>query len=66
MEKQEFFIEWWTLGNEETNIESATFHICIKHLKQFLELFQHGHKRSILFLKRCDDNKVLIEKRSRY
>lgn len=65
MEKDEFFIEWWTLGNSDTDIESGKFHLFPSHLNNFIKKFVAGDKRHITFLKRCKDNKVLINNQGR-
>lgn len=63
MKKHTFFIQWWTIGNDEYDIESATFHLRTKFLNVFLGKFKKGDKRSIVFLKRCEDDRVLIDRR---
>ena len=59
--KYEYYIEWWKLGTAETDIEAGQFRT--NNLKHFVRLFGTFKHLTMVFLKRCHDDKVLLDKR---
>lgn len=57
-----YYIEWWKLGNDERDIEASQFHT--PSLDHFIATFKSCKHLSLVFLKRCHDNKVLYDKRA--
>jgi hypothetical protein len=60
--KYEYYIEWWKLGSDAKDIEAGQFRT--SNLKHFITVFK-GHKHlSLVFLKRCHDDRVLYDMRT--
>ncbi len=57
----EYYIEWWKLGTDERDIEAGRFRT--NNLKHFVKLFGGFEDLSMVFLERCHDSRVLLDKR---
>ncbi len=60
--KYEYYIEWWKLGTAESDIEAGQFRTV--NLKHFIKLFKSYKHLSLVFLKRCHDERVLLDRRT--
>ena len=60
--KYEYYMEWWKLGTAESDIEAGQFRV--GNLKHFVRLFGSLKHLSMVFLKRCHDDKVLLDRRT--
>ena len=58
---EEYYIEWWQLGTAETAIEAGLVHT--RDIKNLAKLMIGNHRRSILYIKRERDQKVLWDRR---
>jgi len=61
--KREYYMEWWKHGNDEKDIDIGHFHS--SNLKRFLRLFISFKKYNLIYLMRCQDKKVLWNRRAR-
>ena len=61
--KREYYMEWWKYGNDEKDIDIGHFHS--SNLKHFLKLFISFKKYNLIYLMRCQDEKVLWNRRAR-
>jgi hypothetical protein len=61
--RREYYMEWWQYGNHEADIDIGHFHT--SNLKHFVKLFTSFKKFSLVYLRRCQDDKVLWDRRVR-
>lgn len=61
--KREYYMEWWQYGRHEKDIDIGHFHTA--NLKHFVKLFTSFKKFSLVYLRRCQDDKVLWDRRVR-
>lgn len=67
MDKCTYYMEWWTIGDKLHAPEPGTFSIKPSSLKYFIKRFINGpEKRSIVYLRNTDNQKVIVDKRSTY
>lgn len=59
--KYEYFVEWWRLGTDERDIEAGQFRT--SDIKHFVKMFGRFKHLSMVFLRRCHDDKVLLDRR---
>jgi hypothetical protein len=59
--KREYYMEWWKIGTDHKEIETSWFHS--GHIKNFLTQFLAGNKRTVIFLERVEDKKILRDVR---
>jgi hypothetical protein len=62
LNRYEYYIEWWKLGTAETDIEAGQFRTA--NLKHFINVFKSYKYLSLVFLKRCHDDRVLLDRRT--
>ncbi len=60
--RYEYYIEWWKLGTNESDIEAGQFRT--RNLKHFVHLFGSLKHLSMIFLRRVHDNKTLLDRRT--
>ncbi len=60
--KREYYMEWWEIGNNHSEIEIGHFHS--GNLKNFLTVFLTTKRYTVIYLERVDDNKVIRDARN--
>ena len=65
MDKHDFYIEFWNVGDQVKVPEPSTFSLHPTSLKYFLKRFINGaDKRTIVYLRDTTSNKVLVDRRN--
>ncbi len=60
--KCKYYLEWWQLGTDEFEIQSGWFHT--KYPTHFVNMFTRFEKYTIIYLQRCSDSVILINRRT--
>ena len=60
--KREYYMEWWEIGNDHSEIEMGHFHS--GNLKHFLTVFLGAKKYTVIYLERVEDCKVIRDARN--